>query len=65
MTPATPAISALGLTRSYREHTAVNGVRLSGAPDSITGLLGRNGAGKSTLMRLVTAQEFASSGKIR
>ena len=33
--------------------------------DTITGLLGRNGAGKSTLMRIITGQEFVSSGTVR
>jgi ABC-2 type transport system ATP-binding protein len=32
---------------------------------TITGLLGRNGAGKSTLMRIITGQEFVSSGTVR
>lgn len=61
----TPAISARNLTRRYRDQLAVDDVSVDVRPDTITGLLGRNGAGKSTLMRIITAQEFGTSGTIR
>lgn len=60
-----PTISAVGLTRAYRHQVALDDVTLDIVPDTVTGLLGRNGAGKTTLMRIVTAQEFATSGTIR
>ncbi len=60
----TPAITTTGLTRCYRELAVLDDVSLEVAPGVITGLLGRNGAGKTTLMRIVAAQEFATSGRI-
>jgi ABC-2 type transport system ATP-binding protein len=61
----TPAISATGLTRRYRDHTALDGIDLAISGGSITGLLGRNGAGKTTLLRILAGQEFPSSGSVR
>jgi ABC-2 type transport system ATP-binding protein len=61
----TPAISVTDLTRRYRGHTALDGVSFTIEEGVITGLLGRNGAGKTTLMRIITGQEFASSGDVR
>lgn len=52
------------LTMRYRGHTALDGVGLSLEKDTIHGLLGRNGAGKTTLMRILTGQEFETSGKV-
>ncbi|HEY1829577.1 MAG TPA: ABC transporter ATP-binding protein [Acidimicrobiales bacterium] len=60
----TPTISARGLTRRYRDQLALSDVTLDIEPATITGVLGRNGAGKSTFMRIIAAQEFASSGTI-
>ncbi|HEV8194634.1 MAG TPA: ATP-binding cassette domain-containing protein [Ktedonobacterales bacterium] len=53
------------LTKSYRDVTAVNQVSFSVEAGKIYGLLGRNGAGKTTVMRIITAQEFATSGDVR
>jgi ABC-2 type transport system ATP-binding protein len=53
------------LTKSYGEVTAVDGVSFSIEANKIYGLLGRNGAGKTTIMRILTAQEFATSGDVR
>lgn len=61
----TPTISAAGLTRRYRDGIALDNVTFEIEQGSITGLLGRNGAGKSTLLRIITAQEFATSGTIK
>lgn len=52
------------LTMRYRGHTALDGVSLELVPDTIHGLLGRNGAGKTTLMRILTGQEFETSGRV-
>ena len=60
-----PTISATALGRRYRDQIALNDVSLTVEPGTVTGLLGRNGAGKTTLMRIVTGQEFPTTGAIR
>lgn len=60
----TAAIVTTALRRRYRGEVVLDDVSLEVAPGAITGLLGRNGAGKTTLMRIVAAQEFASSGRV-
>ncbi|HEY5881673.1 MAG TPA: ABC transporter ATP-binding protein [Nakamurella sp.] len=61
----TTAVVVDHVSRRYRGVTALDDVSVSVAEGSITGLLGRNGAGKSTLMRIVTGQEFTSTGTVR
>src|ERR1700728_1247970 len=61
----TSTICARNFPRRYRDQLALDGVTLDIVPNAITGLLGRNGAGKSTFMRIVAAQEFASSGSVQ
>jgi ABC-2 type transport system ATP-binding protein len=61
----TPTISLIGLTRRYRNQLALDDVTFDIEGASITGLLGRNGAGKTTVMRIIAAQEFASTGRVR
>ncbi|MBW8803242.1 MAG: ABC transporter ATP-binding protein [Catenulisporales bacterium] len=58
------AVFVEDLTMRYRGHTALDGVGLEFQENSIHGLLGRNGAGKTTLMRILTGQEFATSGRV-
>lgn len=58
-------VEVSGLTKRYRDVTAVDDVSFTLKPDVIHGLLGRNGAGKTTLMQLLTGQEFATSGQIK
>ena len=59
-----PAIAVEKLTKRYGTFTALDNVTLALGENRIYGLLGRNGAGKTTLMRILTAQEFATSGKV-
>lgn len=59
---AIPALELRGLSRAYRDVTALNSVTTTLDANRIYGLLGRNGAGKSTLMSLATAQSFPSAG---
>lgn len=61
----TPTIDLAGLDRHYGDQRALDGVSLTVAPHTVTGLLGRNGAGKSTLLRILTGLEFATAGTVR
>jgi ABC-2 type transport system ATP-binding protein len=58
-------VEVRNLTKTYGNVTAVNQLSLSIEADKIYGLLGRNGAGKTTVMRIITAQEFATSGDVQ
>lgn len=58
-------IEVAGLTKSYRDVTAVDNVSFTVGEHKIYGLLGRNGAGKTTLMQLLTGQQFATGGTIK
>jgi ABC-2 type transport system ATP-binding protein len=61
----TPVVQVEHVTRRYRGNLALDDVSFAVEADTITGLLGRNGAGKTTAMRVIAAQEFASSGGVR
>ncbi len=58
------AISLRGVSKSFKEIVAVDGLDLE-VPEAVCfGLLGPNGAGKSTTMRMLTAQALADAGAI-
>jgi lipooligosaccharide transport system ATP-binding protein len=59
-----PVISARGLTKKYKDFTAVGGIDFDVAPGESFGLLGPNGAGKSTTMRMVGAVSTRTSGAL-
>ena len=61
----TTAISVAHVTRRFGRQQALDDVSFDIGEGSIVGLLGRNGAGKTTLMRVLAAEEFASSGSVR
>jgi ABC-2 type transport system ATP-binding protein len=61
----TAAVVLDHVSRRYRGVTALDDVSIAIEEGGITGLVGRNGAGKSTLMRIITGQEFATSGTVR
>jgi phosphonate transport system ATP-binding protein len=53
-----------GVTKSFRQVTAVDGVTLDIAPGSMVGVIGPSGAGKSTLLRLLNRLAEPSAGRI-
>jgi len=57
-------VKVADLTKRYGDLTALDEVGFAIEENNIVGLLGRNGAGKTTLLRLLTGQEFESSGSI-
>ena len=52
--PNRPAISAVGLLKSFGKTRALDGLDLEVAPGTVFGLLGPNGAGKTTAVRIFT-----------
>jgi branched-chain amino acid transport system ATP-binding protein len=54
-----------GLTKRYREVTALDGVSIDLTENTIHGLLGRNGAGKTTLLRTIAGAQPATAGSVR
>ncbi len=57
-----PAIAVTGLTKTYREVTAVAGISFSVARGSIVGLLGGNGAGKTTTIAMIMGLVLPTEG---
>jgi ABC-2 type transport system ATP-binding protein len=56
------AIEAVGLTKRYRDVTAVDDLTFSVREGSVTGFLGPNGAGKTTTLRMVLGLARPSAG---
>lgn len=56
-------LQAIGLTKTYQGHTALNNLNLKVEPGEIFCLLGQNGAGKTTTINLFLGFTEPSSGK--
>jgi cell division transport system ATP-binding protein len=52
------------VTKKYGDVTAVNKVNLHIAPKEFVSIVGQSGTGKTTLIKMLTAEERASSGRI-
>ena len=59
-----PVITAVDLTKKYKEFIAVDGISFEIAPGEAFGFLGPNGAGKSTTMRMIGAVSTRTSGEL-
>ena len=57
-------IDATGLTKRYREKTAVEELTFTVKPGRVTGFLGPNGSGKSTTMRLILGLDAPTHGMV-
>jgi ABC-2 type transport system ATP-binding protein len=60
----TTAVSLRGVTKTYGDHRAVNGVDLSVPKGSIYGFIGPNGSGKTTTIRMILNIIQADQGEI-
>jgi ABC-2 type transport system ATP-binding protein len=59
-----PAVRVRGLTKSYGDTRALDGLDLEVAPGELRGLLGPNGAGKTTLLRALFGLIRPQSGSV-
>jgi len=65
MLPASPAIEAAGVSRTFGRRRAVDDVTLSVPAGDCLALFGPNGAGKTTLLRLIAGLLAPSAGSVR
>ncbi|MEX5632699.1 ABC transporter ATP-binding protein [Parafrankia sp. FMc2] len=65
MTATRPAIEVVGLTRSYGDHTVLNGVDLTVPEGTVYALLGPNGAGKTTIVNILSTLLAPDAGELR
>ncbi|MGH9005897.1 MAG: ATP-binding cassette domain-containing protein, partial [Acidimicrobiia bacterium] len=61
----TLAIEAEGLTKTFGETRAVDGIDLAVKPGTVYGVLGPNGAGKTTTIRMLATLLLPNAGSAR
>ncbi len=62
---ASPALSAVGLRKSFDDKTILDGIDLNVAKGTIFSLLGPNGAGKTTTVQILSTLITADDGDVR
>jgi lipooligosaccharide transport system ATP-binding protein len=62
--PQVPVVAARGLTKRFKDVTAVDAVSFEITPNECVGFLGPNGAGKTTLMRMIYSAIEKTAGEI-
>jgi ABC-2 type transport system ATP-binding protein len=65
MTAHNPAIEVAGLTKSYGDHSVLDGVDLTVPEGTVYALLGPNGAGKTTIVNILSTLLTPDEGEIR
>lgn len=65
MTAINPAIEVARLTKSYGNHTVLDGVDLNVPKGTVYALLGPNGAGKTTIVNILSTLLAPDDGEIR
>jgi len=58
-------IEVVGLTRSFENVRAVDGISFRVMPGQVVGFIGANGAGKTTTMRMLVTLDAPDSGSLR
>jgi rhamnose transport system ATP-binding protein len=64
LTSATPALEAVGISKTFPGVKALENVELRLYPGTVTALIGENGAGKSTLVKILTGVYTPDTGTI-
>ncbi|MFB7918746.1 ATP-binding cassette domain-containing protein [Streptomyces sp. NPDC056061] len=62
--PRPPAVSAVGLRKSYGDRTVLDGIDLRIPAGSVFALLGPNGAGKTTVVKILSTLIRADGGDL-
>jgi ABC-2 type transport system ATP-binding protein len=65
VTATNPAIEVIGLTKSYGDHTVLDGVDLAVPEGTVYALLGPNGAGKTTIVNILSTLLTPGDGEVR
>jgi ABC-2 type transport system ATP-binding protein len=65
MSGATARVEAIGLTRSFGEHVALDGLSVRVDAGEIYGLVGPDGAGKTTALRMMAGLLDPAAGRVR
>ncbi|RNL60711.1 ATP-binding cassette domain-containing protein [Nocardioides marmoriginsengisoli] len=65
MTHDNAAIEVVGLTKSYGDHSVLDGVDLTVPEGTVYALLGPNGAGKTTIVNILSTLLTADEGELR